>query len=112
MDVRAALLFGLGISVTYTAVLIGVSYGIWLLVVRSAGLAGTSLSGAGLVVWAYRRQYLLDTEIEAVDGVGRWDAAFIPLCLTGVVLVAYAFCSGLRAGRSWRPVRRARVQAS
>lgn len=111
VDVLGGLLFGLGIGLTYTAVLTGVLYGAWLLVVRSGGLAGLSLLGASIVVSAYVRQNRLDAEIEAAMGVGRWDTAFIPLCVTGVGLVAYTFASGLTAGRSWRPSRQSTVQA-
>jgi hypothetical protein len=93
-------LLGLGVQLTLATVLIGVGYGVWLLVVRSGRLAAASFLGAGLVVVAYARQQQLDDRLEASGLTGRWDAAFVPLCLGGLLLVGFAFVSGLRAGQS------------
>ena len=88
-------LFLIAFSLIVCAVLLGVGYGVILLATRRLSLAGFSFIGAGLVAWACRRQYVLDAEIEALLGVGRWDSAFAPLCLCGVVLVAAALWAGL-----------------
>jgi predicted transporter len=105
VEAVGVVLFSLGVQLTLATVLIGVGYGAWLLVVGSGRLAGASFLGAALVVWAYARQHQLDDRLEAFGLTGRWDTAFVPLCLSGLLLVAFAFVSGLRAGRSWRPAR-------
>ena len=112
MEAVGIVLFGLGIQLTFATVGIGVGYGAWLLVVRSWRLAGGSFLGAALVVWAYERQSRLDAALEAAGAPGRWDAAFLPLCLVGLLLVGFAFVAGLRAGRSWRPARRLNAPGS
>lgn len=92
-------LFAIAFSLIVSAVLLGTGYGVMLLAARRLFLAGISFIGAGLVLWACRRQYMLDAEIEALLGVGRWDSAFAPLCLCGVALVAASLWAGL-SGRT------------
>ena len=96
------ILYAMALSLTAATVMLGIGGGVWLLTARRRLLAAMSFLGAALVVWAYRRQYLLDANIEASLGVGSWDTAFIPLCLGGLVLVASVMWIGL-SGRGDRP---------